>query len=359
MISAYAPAQPYQAPHGGTDYRHAPPTEAIPLRFTGTASEYFRIWIVNVLLSVLTLGIYSAWAKVRTKQYFYRNTWLQDSTFEYVADPIGILKGRVLMATFLILLVASQHYEPGLYLFLMGIGIIATPWVVAKALAFNARNSMFRNIRFAFVRGPSESYGAYLGGGLVYLVTCGLGMPYFQWRISQFAVEGHRYGQLPFYFRTDVGRYFNAFLIGFLTMIPIAFVWFLLALTLREGFVEGDTTFVILPMFYALLLVPAAYLKATIANLFWGGIHIDRHELTSNQRFGEVLWLMTTNVLAVLFSLGLAYPWAKIRSMRYLVEHLTLHADGPLHTETGYELQEVGAFGDAATDLGDFDMDFG
>ena len=30
--------------------------------FTGKASEYFGIWIVNVLLTILTLGIYSAWA---------------------------------------------------------------------------------------------------------------------------------------------------------------------------------------------------------------------------------------------------------------------------------------------------------
>lgn len=34
--------------------------------FRGRGGEYFRIWIVNLALSLLTLGIYSAWAKVRT-----------------------------------------------------------------------------------------------------------------------------------------------------------------------------------------------------------------------------------------------------------------------------------------------------
>lgn len=38
-----------------------------PFSFTGSAGEYFRIWIVNIALSIVTLGIYSAWAKVRTK----------------------------------------------------------------------------------------------------------------------------------------------------------------------------------------------------------------------------------------------------------------------------------------------------
>ena len=47
-----------------------------PFEFHGNGADYFRIWIVNLLFSILTLGIYSAWAKVRTKKYFYGNTEL-------------------------------------------------------------------------------------------------------------------------------------------------------------------------------------------------------------------------------------------------------------------------------------------
>ena len=39
-----------------------------PFKFTGKASEYFGIWIVNLFLSLITLGIYSAWAKVLLKE---------------------------------------------------------------------------------------------------------------------------------------------------------------------------------------------------------------------------------------------------------------------------------------------------
>ncbi|RYZ95608.1 MAG: DUF898 family protein, partial [Proteobacteria bacterium] len=41
------------------------PSAAAPrqtLEFRGQAGEFFRIWIVNTLLTILTLGIYSAWA---------------------------------------------------------------------------------------------------------------------------------------------------------------------------------------------------------------------------------------------------------------------------------------------------------
>jgi uncharacterized membrane protein YjgN (DUF898 family) len=41
----------------------------MPFEFRGTGGEYFRIWIVNLLLTILTLGIYSAWAKVRQLRY--------------------------------------------------------------------------------------------------------------------------------------------------------------------------------------------------------------------------------------------------------------------------------------------------
>ncbi|MGI9420607.1 MAG: DUF898 family protein, partial [Geminicoccaceae bacterium] len=63
----------------------------LPFAFTGRAGEYFGIWIVNLLLSIVTLGIYSAWAKVRTRRYFYGNTKLADSTFDYLASPVQIL----------------------------------------------------------------------------------------------------------------------------------------------------------------------------------------------------------------------------------------------------------------------------
>ena len=59
----------------------------LPFSFTGKASEYFGIWIVNIILSVITLGIYSAWAKVRNKRYFYGNTKLNGSSFSYLASP--------------------------------------------------------------------------------------------------------------------------------------------------------------------------------------------------------------------------------------------------------------------------------
>jgi len=41
-----------------------------PFEFHGTTGEFFRIWIVNMMLSIVTLGMYSAWAKSKNPKIF-------------------------------------------------------------------------------------------------------------------------------------------------------------------------------------------------------------------------------------------------------------------------------------------------
>ncbi len=86
------------------------------ISFTGTGGEYFKIWIVNIFLTIITLGVYSAWAKVRTKRYFYGNTVLDGVPFEYTADPIRILIGRLIAFAFVILFYIIQKFYPPLYI---------------------------------------------------------------------------------------------------------------------------------------------------------------------------------------------------------------------------------------------------
>ena len=71
-----------KAPRALLAFGEVPMSSDLRLEFRGSGREYFRIWIVNLLLSILTLGIYSAWAKVRKKKYFYRNTLLDDHNFD-------------------------------------------------------------------------------------------------------------------------------------------------------------------------------------------------------------------------------------------------------------------------------------
>ena len=69
--------------------------DAHPLEFTGSGGEYFRVWIVNVLLSIVTLGIYTPWARRRTAQYFYSHTLVAGSPLEFTAQQRKMVMGFV------------------------------------------------------------------------------------------------------------------------------------------------------------------------------------------------------------------------------------------------------------------------
>ena len=122
--------------------RNAP----LPFEFRGTGSEYFKIWIINIILSIITLGIYSAWAKVRRKQYFYGSTQLENSSFEYLADPVKIFKGRIIVIIFFVFYSVISEFFPLAGGVLSLLFLLILPWLVIRALTFNARNSAYRNM---------------------------------------------------------------------------------------------------------------------------------------------------------------------------------------------------------------------
>ncbi|MFZ2198765.1 MAG: DUF898 family protein, partial [Thermodesulfovibrionales bacterium] len=114
------------------------------LEFTGTGAEYFRIWIVNVFLTILTLGIYGAWAKVRTRSYFYRNTFLGGHPFDYTADPVALLKGYGIVAAGLLLYYLVKYFNPLYSLAVLGLLSLVIPLLVYKSLRFFTRSSTYR-----------------------------------------------------------------------------------------------------------------------------------------------------------------------------------------------------------------------
>lgn len=337
-----------------------PPVRELPFLFTGNASEYFRIWVVNTLLTIATLGIYSAWAKVRTRQYFYRNTLLNGSSFDYLADPIPILKGRLIVATALIALGVAQRFFAPLYFVLIALLLLATPWVLVKSLAFNARNSAYRNIRFAFPARPAEAFGVYLKMMLFYFLTCGLAYPLAQWTLTRFVVWRHYYGDLQFNWVTKCGRYYRTYLIALLLAIPGYAMMLGTLATTAHNKPAPQSAAMILPMalFFLWLLIPAAYLRAELSNLLYGGMTVGDHRLESTQRFGAMLKLLAVNSVAIVFSAGLLIPWAKIRMAQYRAATLRLHASGPLYAES-LLTDATSAVAEGMHDLGDFDLGIG
>lgn len=175
------------------------PAQSFAFRFHGKGSEFFRIWIVNIALSVLTLGIYSAWAKVRTGRYFYEHTLLDQGRFSYLANPIAILKGRAIaVAAFLLYSVLMGIPLLGIIVFL-SLAVI-TPWFIVRAIRFGARVSAFRNIRFDFNGPIGEAVLLFVVGPVLMMLSLGIATPWLTYRFHRFYVQHHTLGKAKFAF---------------------------------------------------------------------------------------------------------------------------------------------------------------
>ena len=91
------PIPPSPDPAAASSNHPTPPRRQGFPEFTGSGQEYFGIWIVNVVLSIITLGLYVPWARVRTRRYFYENTNLFGSPFEYLAEGRQIFLGYLIV----------------------------------------------------------------------------------------------------------------------------------------------------------------------------------------------------------------------------------------------------------------------
>lgn len=189
-----------------------------PIIFKGKTSEYFGIWIVNLLLSIITLGIYSAWAKVRRKKYFYHNTLIENVGFDYHAKPISILKGRLIAFAFFMGYSFSANIHPILPIAFMLLLFVFLPWLVVRGSIFNARNSSHRGLRFDFVGTVGQAAKVFIGLPLLTFFTFGLIIPYIAHEKSQFLANNHRFGLSQFEMSRVVKQFYKVYLM--LLIIP-------------------------------------------------------------------------------------------------------------------------------------------
>ena len=203
-----------------------------PVIFQGKTSEYFGIWIVNLLLSLITLGIYSAWAKVRRKKYFYNNTLIDNVGFDYHAKPISILKGRLIAVAFFIAYGMSASIHPFLPAVFLGIFFIVLPWLVVRGSIFSARNTSHRGLRFDFIGTIGQAAKVFIGLPLLFMPTLGLIFPYVAHQKSQFLVNNHRFGLSQFDMQPVVKKYYKVYFIVMILPVFIAIIGIIAAIAI-------------------------------------------------------------------------------------------------------------------------------
>ena len=398
-----------------TNTEEIPPEESWQqVIFHGDGKSYFSIWILNLVLTLLTLGIYSAWATVRDRRYIYGNVEVAGGRFDFHGRPLQILIGRIIAIVLLIAWTQGHYIHFSVQLIAIGIVLVLFPWFLVRAMSFRLRNTSLRNLRFNFCADTRSAYvlfGKYLliaglsvavmywslfsafgtldpetmqqepdsqmamGPVIQLMVTylffmigfCFL-YPAFVCDIRRFSVNNTEYGDHPFaakLFKADFIGYFWAAIgiaVGTTIVVGIA-MSVLLGLTayLQAGNESKSIALIMIIVVAGYVIMGLCYLlgyafwQVRTTNKIFSVLQLEHVRFRSNLEVWPLSKILLGNTLMLIMTLGFAYPWTRIRLMRYKLQAVEYMGDADQFS--GSRVSDVGALGDEVGDS--FDLDFG
>jgi uncharacterized membrane protein YjgN (DUF898 family) len=274
-------------------------------RFDGKLGELFGIFLGNLALSLITLGIYRFWGKTRTRRYVWAHTSFLNEALEYSGTGkelfVGFLKAALVVILFTVGMTALQlfaaSYQPGLGQFVnwlqsvMFLGLINIGTFAARRYRLN--RTRWHGIRF-HQSGSAWTYGLTALRGYFFLaITLGLYTPFLNARLRRYQFDNLYFGTVPFSFDGRGRDLFKPFLIAWLLVLPtlgLSMIWFG-ARTLRYNAQHTRLK----EMRASMPVTGWAYFKLLVGNLMIGFL-----------------------------SLGLLAPVVTQRTMRFWCDHLRI-----------------------------------
>ena len=373
---------PATEPGGAT--APAPSTQDAHLRFDGEGGEYFRLWVVNLLLTLLTLGVYSAWAKVRKARWFAQHTLLLGDRFDFHGRPLRILLGRLFALGLFALWTFAFDVSATLGLAMLALLCVVGPLLFASAQRFRLSNTSWRGLRFAFNAPRPLVYrvcvpllllwttGSVLqayGVGGVWLAVAGLalfiGFPLAHARLKRMQHDHASFGRHRFSFHAATGPFYKVYGMAFLLLTLGSIVGAMLAGGLAAAAGRRG-----LPVYALGLLGGAAmlllmwmlawpYFAARMQQLVWSNTRLGRLRFRGDMRGGRFWRLVAKQTLLTVLTCGLYWPFASVAIARYRVESLAVQSPQPFgeHEFHAGAATDHAALGDASADF--FGLDIG
>ena len=374
-----------------------PPPRRLEIRFTGSGGEYFRIWIVNLLLTIVTLSLYYPWAKVRRLRYFYGNTVVDGQPLAFHGDPLKVLRGYLLVGALLAVYGVAGRRSPGAGLFAFAIVAALWPALIKSTLQFRLANTSWRGLRMRFVGSLGGAYRAVLpayvpallffgaatlapvgrGGPGVANAVSGLAMlallavmPWVLWKVRKYQHDHYVYGPLQTELRVRPGAFYAlafktmgiALLGGIVaSLVGMAIGGAVYAGLGNTGRVAGVLVALVVGFIgiVAINLAVRPYFASRLQNLVWSRTGNSSMHFTSALRFRALFGLTLKNLLLVVVTLGVYWPFAVVATARLKLEAMgVVTRVDPETLASRARAAEGDAAGDAAGDLFGFDIGF-
>lgn len=266
--------------------------------FHGEGGTLFGIHLKNLLLTILTLGIYSFWAKTAVRQYLYSQTAVTGDRFGYHGTGGELLKGWlkamgiVIVGLVIAAVLGNFVHEAAGVIFLYGVGgLLFFPLALVGSRKYRLSRTSWRGIRFSFRGNFEDLIGIFIPGILLTIITCGIYFPFFHANIRRYFVNETRFGHAPFAFTGDgrgmIGRHLALYL---LLPLTLGIYWFWHA-AFRHRYYWGETSF-------------------------------GSARFHSRLNGGDLALFSLTNLLLLLVTLGIAYPWVQARTMHFFCDKI-------------------------------------
>ncbi len=308
---------------------------SLPFAFRGEGKEMFGIFFVNLVKTILTLGIYRFWAKTRVRQYIWSNTIFAEDSFSYHGTGKELFQGFLkffgialvvgLVVGFLQSMAGPAGQVIGGLLPILIWPLI--PALMVGAFRYRLSRTAWRGIRFSFRGERKQAIKIYLKGGILTLLTLGLYWPYFRMQAETFWRENSYFGNLQGEFTGEGKEIFGKYVLAvFLTIITFGIYWI--------------------------------WFSAFMSRYNWANTKFGGASFRFTATGGELFALNLVNVLLVIVTVGLAYPWVVVRNQKFFTEHLTLEGNFDMDSVV-QEMKESGAIGEEALDAFDIPVDVG
>lgn len=348
--------------------------QQLTLEFRGSARDYFRVWVVNLCLTLCTLGLYSAWAKVRKQRYLHAHTVLDGTPFQYLGRPLTILKGRLVAVFFLAGYYLVSYLAPALKPFVLASAVVVAPWVLVRSATFVARNTAYRNMCFDFDANYAAAASVlyWLGVipalivgvifewwddprimGLAFAIA-GVLFPFWLGRLKRFMVAHRTFGGQTGVFGARPTAFFRIYFMGGLLLVIAGTV---MTLLMKFAQPSGPLAMLLAPAaLYVGYVVSLAYVRAQTANLVWNHLRIGPVRFRSTLKTWPLIKLYVSNTAGILLSCGLLVPWAVTRTLRYRLANLQPEVTGNLSQFRALQPAGASAAGAELSDLLQLDL---
>jgi uncharacterized membrane protein YjgN (DUF898 family) len=331
--------------------------------FHGAGGTLLGMQIVNVCLTIVTLGAYHFWAKAKIRRYLFSQTSFAGDRFVYHGTGKelyqGFLKAMVVFGIPYFSLGAAQSFltlPQSVDVLLQAMAALVlflyVPVAIVNARRYRCTRTSWRGIRFSF-RGRTVNFlKLYLKGWLFTLLTLGTYYPYFQTQRQAFLHSHTYFGNQRFQFTGHGSGLMVPFAV---TLFTTYAVLCLCGLALALQLTNAGLTLLLIPFVLGPVWV---WLLGQKQKYYWDHTTFGEARFSSSITWQKLFGLYLGNLALLLLTLGWAWPWVTVRNARFFIGTLSLQGLTDLDRVL-QDTTETSVTGEGLSNLLDtgFDMD--